>query len=392
MPILIVNNLEEPRGLVLDGRVLIGRRPFNRIIIPDPAVSRIHAWIGSRGGKFMLHDAGSRSGTMVNERPLNGAHPLADGDEIRIGPTRITYLESEELPEEVAPLGPAPAMPTSDPYDGGIYFDCACGGPMWVGIEYAGAVGKCRYCGERLVVPHASGQMARPVVPKGGGGGGAPASARKAAPPAPGAPPAVAAPDAVAPATTQATTQATASAPAAVAVAAPATAPVAQPPPEPQTALCSICQTPIAVGEERTSCPSCHLTFHAQCWQENYGCSAYGCDQVNVLATEEQKAADAAEAASYGAPGKAAATGHSFPWEPVMLALSFVATALGALAFGIPSAVMFIVAVAFLLLRKPPRKGLVAVAAVVALVGIAAGYATSMFWWRGVRVWERFLR
>ena len=49
-------------------------------------------------------------------------------------------------------------------------------------------------------------------------------------------------------------------------------------------------------------------------------------------------------------------------------------------------------AVGFLLLRKPPRKGLVAVAAVVALVGIAAGYATSMFWWRGVRVWERFLR
>jgi hypothetical protein len=113
---------------------------------------------------------------------------------------------------------------------------------------------------------------------------------------------------------------------------------------------------------------------------------------VNVLATEEQKAADAAEAASHGASGKSAAAGHSFPWEPVMLALSFVATALGALAFGIPSAVMFVTAVGFLLLRKPPRKGLVAVAAVVALVGIAAGYATSMFWWRGVRVWERFLR
>jgi hypothetical protein len=377
MPILIVNNLEEPRGLLLDGRVLIGRRPFNRIIIPDPAVSRIHAWVGQRGGRFMLHDAGSRSGTMVNERPLNGPHPLADGDEIRIGPTRITYLESEELPEEVTPLGPAPAMPTSDPYDGGIYFDCACGGPMWVGIEYAGAVGKCRYCGERLVVPHASGQMARPVTPK--GGVAAPVTARKVAPPAVEAPVKVAAPGVVPAAATQATASA----------AAPMTAPVAPPPPEPQVALCSICQTPISVGEERTSCPSCHLTFHAQCWQENYGCSAYGCDQVNVLAPADQKTdEDAAATSDRGAT----AGGHSFPWEPVMLALSFVATALGALAFGIPSAVMFVAVVLFLLVRKPPRKGLVAVAVLVALLGTAAGYATSMYYWKGVRVWERFLR
>src|SRR4051812_41389148 len=51
-----------------------------------------------------------------------------------------------------------------------------------------------------------------------------------------------------------------------------------------ESALCSICQTPIEPGEERTACPSCHLTFHAQCWEENLGCSAYGCDQVNVLA------------------------------------------------------------------------------------------------------------
>jgi hypothetical protein len=376
MPILIVNNLEEPRGLVLDGRVLIGRRPFNRIIVPDPAVSRIHAWVGQRGGRFVLHDAGSRSGTMVNERPLNGPHPLADGDEIRIGPTRITYLESGELPGEVVPLPPAPAMPTTDPYDGGIYFDCACGGPMWVGVEYAGAVGKCRYCGERLVVPHASGQMARPVTPK--GGVAAPPSPRRVAPPAVEAPSKVAAPGVV----SGATTQANASAPA------PMTAPVAPPPPEPQGALCSICQTPIAAGEERTSCPSCHLTFHAQCWQENYGCSAYGCDQVNVLAPQEEKGAESADATGGGEAGRP----YSFPWEPVLLALSFVATALGALAFGIPSAVMFVAVVLFLLVRKPPRKGLVAVAAVVALVGIAAGYATSMFWWKGVRVWERFLR
>ena len=109
---------------------------------------------------------------------------------------------------------------------------------------------------------------------------------------------------------------------------------------------------------------------------------------MNALAPADQKSGEEYAATS----GSGADAGHSFPWEPVMLALSFVATALGALAFGIPSAVMFVAVVLFLLVRKPPRKGLVAVAVLVALLGTAAGYATSMYYWRGVRVWERFLR
>lgn len=41
--------------------------------------------------------------------------------------------------------------------------------------------------------------------------------------------------------------------------------------------LCSICQTKIIIGEEVTNCFSCQLPFHHECWQENKGCSAYGC-------------------------------------------------------------------------------------------------------------------
>jgi flagellar basal body-associated protein FliL len=53
---------------------------------------------------------------------------------------------------------------------------------------------------------------------------------------------------------------------------------------------------------------------------------------------------------------------------------------------------MLLVAVAFLLAGNSHRKALVVVALIVAIVGAVAGYATSMFWWRGVRVWETFLR
>jgi hypothetical protein len=45
-----------------------------------------------------------------------------------------------------------------------------------------------------------------------------------------------------------------------------------------------------------------------------------------------------------------------------------------------------------LLSGKARRKPLAFLALAVAAVGALAGYATSMFWWRGVRVWETFLR
>jgi hypothetical protein len=93
-----------------------------------------------------------------------------------------------------------------------------------------------------------------------------------------------------------------------------------------------------------------------------------------------------------GAPTVDAEPPPAFPWEPVLLALSFVATALGALAFGIPSGVMLLCVLGFLLIGRPRRRGLVIVALLVTIAGSAAGYATSMFWWKGQRVWEVFLR
>lgn len=42
--------------------------------------------------------------------------------------------------------------------------------------------------------------------------------------------------------------------------------------------LCSICQTGIIAGERVLACPYCALPFHAECWMENQGCSAYGCE------------------------------------------------------------------------------------------------------------------
>jgi hypothetical protein len=376
MPILIVNHSEELRGLVLQDRVLIGRRPFNTIMLADPAVSRLHAWIGQRDGQWTLFDAGSRIGTVVNTQVLEEPHLLVDGDEIRIGQTLIHYYESDELPGDVTTLDPPPPPPAADPYDGGIYFDCACGGPMWVAASLAGQTGRCRYCGQRLVVPHTSGSKGRPLAP--------PTIEKRPRP----------APARVKQATLARATTAAAPSPAVPDAAARAafSAPVSAP----QTGTCSICQTPIRTDEAQTACPSCHLTFHQQCWEENLGCGAYGCDQVNILAppaqtalgVPEPNAAPSLEALTYEAAPIAQSS--SFPWEPVLLALSFVAMGIGALAFGLPSVIMQFWALAYLLIRKPKRKGMVIAALFVGLIGFLAGFATSMFWWKQIRVWEWF--
>jgi pSer/pThr/pTyr-binding forkhead associated (FHA) protein len=379
---------------VLGDRALIGRRPFNTLIVPDPAVSRIHAWVGRKGGGYTLFDAGSRAGTMLGGQRVTAPAVLRNGDKFRIGNGTITYLESGELPAGVKPIEPPPPTPVADPYDGGIYFDCVCGGPMWVGPEHAGAVGKCRYCGQRLVVPHRSGQTARELAPA-----GAPAAPQaKIAPPEPRPKPARETPRRTPPPKSAPNTPALARSalqPSAKAAPAPAaqSATIA-PPPEPDAEICSICQSEIHPADARTSCPSCRLTFHAQCWKENFGCSAYGCDQVGVLAPKESPAALAYETApAFDAQDSGLGTqDSSFPWDSVLLALSFVAFALGAIAYGLPSALTLLAAAMALLVGRARRKGFALASIVVSLVGIFAGYAMSMFWWKGQRVWERFIQ
>jgi pSer/pThr/pTyr-binding forkhead associated (FHA) protein len=398
MPVLILNLPNQPpRGHILADRALIGRRPFNTLMIPDPAVSRIHAWVGLRDAGYTLFDAGSRAGTLLRGQRVTAPTPLKHGDKIRVGNAILTFLESDQLPAGVKPIEPPPPTPVADPYDGGIYFDCSCGGPMWVGPEHAGAVGKCRYCGQRLVVPHRSGQTARQIAPE---GAPTPPQAKIAPPeprpkPAPAAPPAQTAPTApTRPAPRRVPPPKATTQPAAVA--APAPAATATLPAPPELEICSICQTEIHPADPQTSCPSCSLTFHAQCWKENLGCSAYGCDQVAILAPKESPAAIAYEAAS--TPETLATdnwqleTGNSLPWDSVLLALSFVAFALGAIAYGLPSALTLLLAAVALLVGRARRKGFAFASILVSLVGIFAGYAMSMFWWRGQRVWERFIQ
>ena len=77
----------EPQG----DRATIGRSPDCGIFLDDVTVSRKHASLVQRDGRWLIEDAGSLNGTFVNRKRVESAE-LTDGDELQIGKYRLTFL------------------------------------------------------------------------------------------------------------------------------------------------------------------------------------------------------------------------------------------------------------------------------------------------------------
>ena len=81
------------RHVALDRAVVsLGRSLKNDIVMEDPGVSRQHAQIRWRNGRFVIFDLGSRAGTMVNGQKVN-EQELNSGDVIKLGGAAIIFGE-----------------------------------------------------------------------------------------------------------------------------------------------------------------------------------------------------------------------------------------------------------------------------------------------------------
>ncbi len=99
--------------LVVNGRdhhpltkpmLTIGRRQESDIVLPSPSVSRQHAQIRWRHGRFVLFDVSSRGKTAVNGIPKQ-EHILHSGDLIQLSQESLIYAEEGEL-DELSPDEP----------------------------------------------------------------------------------------------------------------------------------------------------------------------------------------------------------------------------------------------------------------------------------------------
>jgi len=89
--VLRVEDYDGTRTLRSPAPITIGRASNATLVIADAQVSRMHARIDLSDGILTIFDLGSRNGTLVNARPIDGSAPLVIGDEIDIGTTRVVY-------------------------------------------------------------------------------------------------------------------------------------------------------------------------------------------------------------------------------------------------------------------------------------------------------------
>ena len=91
---LVVDNpgstsLQPGAVLPIQASTRIGRSSRNTIVLDDAFVSSEHALISNRDGGWWLTDLESTNGTYLNDAPVGGQAPLADGDVIGIGDIRL---------------------------------------------------------------------------------------------------------------------------------------------------------------------------------------------------------------------------------------------------------------------------------------------------------------
>jgi pSer/pThr/pTyr-binding forkhead associated (FHA) protein len=68
-----------------------GRHPESDIFLDDITVSRRHAEIRRKDGRFHIHDMGSLNGTYVNRDRVDSTQ-LAHGDEVQIGKFKLVFF------------------------------------------------------------------------------------------------------------------------------------------------------------------------------------------------------------------------------------------------------------------------------------------------------------
>jgi Nif-specific regulatory protein len=83
----------------LDARrkTLLGRGTDCHISLPDPLCSRVHATLSFEQDGWVIRDADSRNGTLVNGQKIDEA-TVVDGNTIRVGSAEFEFHETEEPP------------------------------------------------------------------------------------------------------------------------------------------------------------------------------------------------------------------------------------------------------------------------------------------------------
>lgn len=77
---------------IASAEISIGRNPDNAIPLEFNGISRYHFKVKESGQGHIVEDLGSKNGTFLNNKKLEGSSPLNKGDMIKIGSIALKYL------------------------------------------------------------------------------------------------------------------------------------------------------------------------------------------------------------------------------------------------------------------------------------------------------------
>jgi hypothetical protein len=90
--------LAKKLGASFRDRITIGRTDNNDVVIADPSVSRLHAYVRHANG-WVVADAGSKNGSWLGDEQLEPRRevPLPPSTAIRFGDVHLTFYRSSDL-------------------------------------------------------------------------------------------------------------------------------------------------------------------------------------------------------------------------------------------------------------------------------------------------------
>jgi two-component system, cell cycle response regulator len=93
-----IHGPELGKKFVIEGDELsLGRDEKNSIVIDMDNVSRRHAVVSTREGKFFVKDLGSTNGTYLNDDEIHEEQPLRSGDLVKVGGAIFKFLQGGNI-------------------------------------------------------------------------------------------------------------------------------------------------------------------------------------------------------------------------------------------------------------------------------------------------------
>ena len=90
---------------LIDGENIVGRDAAAHIRLRAVGISRRHARITIAAGRVTIEDLGSKNGTYVDGKRVDGSRELRDGDEIRLSRELLIVLMSTAASSTVTEVG-----------------------------------------------------------------------------------------------------------------------------------------------------------------------------------------------------------------------------------------------------------------------------------------------